>query len=51
MKIKVRTTPKTFDTVKTFRKIKEQVAKEVAGMTFEQLKDYLHENSRKLQEL
>jgi hypothetical protein len=51
MKIKESTPGKTFDTVKTFREIKEQVAKEVAGMNFEQLKDYLRKNSMKLQEL
>jgi hypothetical protein len=51
MKIKDHTAGKTFDTVKTFRKIKEQVAKEIAGMNFEQLKDYLRKNSMKLQEL
>ncbi len=33
--------PKAFDTVKTFRDIKEQISKEIEGMSFEQLKAYL----------
>jgi len=32
---------KEFDTVKTFREIKEKISKEIQGMTFEQLKAYL----------
>ncbi|MDB5121293.1 MAG: hypothetical protein JWN56_2511 [Sphingobacteriales bacterium] len=32
---------KTFDTVKTFRDIKEKIAKEISDMTFEELKEYL----------
>ena len=32
---------KEFDTVKTFREIKNKVSKEIQGMTFEQLKAYL----------
>jgi hypothetical protein len=37
---------KEFDTVKTFRKIKDEISKEIKGMTFEQLTAYLE--SRKL---
>jgi len=32
---------KEFDTVKTFREIKEKISKETYGMTFEQFKAYL----------
>lgn len=32
---------KTFDTVKTFRDIKENIAKEISNMNFEELKEYL----------
>ena len=34
-------TKKDFDTVKTFRKIKDKISKEIKGMTFEQLNAYL----------
>ena len=32
---------KEFDTVKTFREIKEKISKDIQGMSFEQLKAYL----------
>ena len=32
---------KEFDTVKTFREIKDNISKDIQGMTFEQLKAYL----------
>jgi hypothetical protein len=32
---------KEFDTVKTFREIKEKISKEIQEMTFEQFKAYL----------
>ena len=32
---------KEFDTVKTFREIKDKISKDIQGMTFEQLKEYL----------
>lgn len=35
---------KDFDTVKTFRAIKEEISKEIEGMTYEQLRKYLDEN-------
>ena len=41
---------KSFDTVKTFRKIKEKIAWDLSGMNFEQIKTYLKENSLKLQQ-
>ena len=34
-------TEKGFDTVKTFRSIKEKIARETEGMNLEQLKAYL----------
>ena len=37
-----------FDTVKTFRAIKEKIALEMVDMSFEQIKAYLKENSAKL---
>jgi hypothetical protein len=37
---------KDFDTVKFFREVKEKIAKETQGMTFEEFKEYL--NNRKL---
>jgi len=38
---------KEFDTVKTFREIKEKISKDIQGMTFEQLKAYLTEHRMK----
>ena len=35
-------TEKDFDTVKTFREIKDKISKDIKGMTFEQLKAYLN---------
>jgi hypothetical protein len=39
---------KEFDTVKTFRAIKEKISLEMANMNFEQIKAYLKKNSAKL---
>jgi hypothetical protein len=33
-----------FDTVKTFREIKENISKDIQGMSFEQLTAYLNKN-------
>ncbi len=49
MKTKNKTTEKEFDTVKTFRAIKEKMSLEMAGMTFEQIKEYIKTKSQKLQ--
>jgi len=38
---------KEFDTVKTFREIKEKISKEIQGMTFEQFKTYLSQETPK----
>ena len=35
---------KDFDTVKTFREIKEGISKDIQGMSFEQLTAYLNKN-------
>ena len=39
---------KEFDTVQTFRAIKEKISLEMADMNFEQIKEYLKTNSAKL---
>ncbi len=44
-----KTAEKEFDTVKTFRDIKENVSKELIGKTTEQILEYLKINSLKLQ--
>ena len=49
MKTKAKIPDKEFDTVKTFREIKEKIAKEMTGMNFEQIKAYLKSNSIKFQ--
>ncbi len=38
---------KDFDTVKTFREIKENISKDIAGMTYNQFKAYLAERQLK----
>lgn len=49
MKTKNKEIVKEFDTVKTFRAIKEKMSLEMALMDFEQIKEYLKEKSQKLQ--
>ena len=39
---------KEFDTVKTFRAIKDKISLEMANMNFEEIKEYLKKNSAKL---
>lgn len=39
---------KEFDTVETFRAIKDKISLEMANMSFEQIKEYLKTNSAKL---
>ena len=39
---------KEFDTVKTFRTIKEDISLKMVDMNFEQIKEYLKTNSAKL---
>jgi len=50
MKTKKNSTKKEFDTVQTFRKIKESISHDLNGRNFEEIKKYLREKSRKLQE-
>ncbi len=38
---------KEFDTVKTFREIKDKISKDIQGMSFEQLKAYLEKTKLK----
>ncbi len=38
---KSKTTEKDFDAVKTFRAIKDKMSKDMWGMTYEQIKEYL----------
>jgi hypothetical protein len=46
MKTKIKP-EKNFDTVKVFREIKEQIAKETENMTYLQFKEYLNKNKLK----
>ena len=39
---------KEFDTVKTFRAIKDKISLRMSDMNFEQIKEYLKTNSAKL---
>jgi hypothetical protein len=48
MKIKTKAKKnKAFDTVKTFRKIKDKISKEIQDMSFEELKAYLEKTKLK----
>jgi hypothetical protein len=49
MKTKISVTKQEFDTVKTFRAIKEKMSLEMTKMTFEQIKEYLKKRSVELQ--
>jgi hypothetical protein len=49
MKTKNREIEKEFDTVTTFRKIKESISKDLSGKSTEQILEYLRINSLKLQ--
>ena len=48
MEMKVKTTKKEFDTVKTFREIKENISNEIWGLSYEELIVYLEHSRRKL---
>ncbi len=50
MKTKEVIKKKEFDTVKTFRAIKEKISTEMADMDFEQIKQYLKTGSEQFQE-
>jgi peroxiredoxin family protein len=49
METKIKKQEKEFDTVKTFRVIKEKISKDMSQMTLAQMKEYLRENSLKFQ--
>ncbi len=49
MKTKGENTKKDFETVKTFRKIKDQISKDIKDMSFDEIKEYLKGESAKLQ--
>jgi len=38
-----------FDTVKTFRKIKDKISKDLEGMSFDEIKEYFKRQGSKLQ--
>ena len=50
MKTKTNIAEKEFDTVKTFRAIKEKMSLEMSKMSFEEIKEYLKKRSKKLQQ-
>lgn len=51
MKTKNKVSEKEFDTVKTFRDIKEKMSLEMSKMNFEQIKEYLKNRSAQLQQV
>ena len=48
MKTKQKNTEKSFDTVKTFREIKENISTDLFGKSTKQILEYLKQNSLKL---
>ena len=48
MKTKEKKTEKNFDTVKTFREIKDKISSDLIGKSTEQILEYLKQNSLKL---
>ena len=49
MKTKEENTQKDFDTVKTVRKNKDSISKDLKGLSFSEIKEYLKKESAKLQ--
>jgi len=47
METKVKTAEKEFDTVKTFRAIKEKISKDIWGLSHQELMDYFERNKLK----
>jgi hypothetical protein len=47
--MKTKTQKKEFDTVKTFRAIKDKISKEIQGMNYEQLMEYFEKTKLKTQ--
>ena len=50
MKPKNKISEKEFDTVKTFRDIKEKMSLDMSKMNFDQIKEYLKKRSAQLQQ-
>ena len=50
MKTKKQIKEKEFDTVKTFRAIKEKISNDIVNMNFEQIKAYLQNKKVRVQE-
>ncbi|MEI6184398.1 MAG: hypothetical protein WCP65_02645 [Bacteroidota bacterium] len=50
MKTKKQIKEKEFDTVKTFRAIKEKISNDIVNMNFEQIKAYLQSKKVRVQE-
>jgi len=48
MKTEKKNKKKDFDTVLTFRKIKDKISKDLNGLSFDEIKEYLKKNSAKL---
>jgi hypothetical protein len=46
MKTSIETNQKEFDTVKTFRAIKEKISKEIIGLSYDELMDYFERTKR-----
>jgi len=44
----MKTKEKEFDTVKTFRKIKENISNDIWGLSYEQLMKYLENSKHKI---
>lgn len=47
MKTKQQIKEKEFDTVKTFREIKEKISRDIYGMTLPQIQEYLRQQKMK----
>jgi hypothetical protein len=47
MKTKKQIKAKEFDTLKTFREIKEKISKDIYGMTLSQIQEYLRQQKSK----
>ena len=48
MKKKIKDNEKKFDTIKTFRKIKENISRDIWGLSYEELMKYLENSKRKI---
>jgi len=46
--IMMKTKEKEFDTVKTFREIKESISKDIWGLSYEELMKYLENSKQKM---